>query len=85
MTLEPGVHEPDQAPWWEFTSDLSDGVLVLQWMGEAAREFAVREYGEGTKVAVVSTSADGMVGFYAITDPPDIYFTVLRGQQTIKL
>jgi hypothetical protein len=79
VTLEPGVHEPSEAPWWEFTSDLSDQKLVRQWMGEAARAFAEEAAGEGAEVEVESMSADGMVGFYAIISLPDIYFTVLRG------
>lgn len=39
MTLEPGIHDPEDAPWWEFTCDGCDPALA-QWMAEAAAQFA---------------------------------------------
>lgn len=83
-TLEPGVHDHEQAPWWEFYCDLPGSsqlhpvqqlddepwVIVKQWMGEAARAFAERLLPDKNyTVECLLTTIDGLTGHYVINQP----------------
>lgn len=90
MTLEPGVWDHEEAPWWEFTCAGCTPV-VTQWMGQAARlfgaELTARAAGGECTVRCVFTSLDGNTGNYAVQmserrDP--VYVIVVRGDMTDK-
>jgi len=81
VTLEPGIHDPEEAPWWEFTC--ADEVTTAQWMRQAARTFAVKLSGEeDCDVRVIYTSLDGMTGHYLITDGGEV---VMRDENGLEM
>jgi hypothetical protein len=95
VTLEPGVHEPDQAPWWAFTCPEADmhTIIVKQWMGEAAVVFAqlFANHMGGGKVESVKPSwlhVDGDYGQYELTmtgHPGELFYIIVkRGEMTTK-
>ena len=70
VTLDPGIHNPEDAPWWRFTCEGYDPV-IRQWMGEAANLFAAQlasrnAGGEVLSVFCAFTSSDGMTGTYQV-------------------
>ena len=78
MTLEPGIYDPSEAPWWVFTCRVEDlapdfppWTITRQWMGEAATAFGqhiANLAAAGTATARVNfTSTDGMTGHYEVT------------------
>lgn len=93
MTLEPGVFDPSEAPWWEFSC--GELTTVEQWMRQAALHFArIVSTEEDCGVQVLYTSLDGMTGHYLVTDGgavvmkdehgQDISLIVHRGEMTTK-
>jgi hypothetical protein len=91
MTLDIGVHEPGDAPWWEFHCD-DCTTVVKQWMNEAAevigQEIANRAAGGLATVEMLHMSLDGMSGHYMCTcelhpNHPR-FFVVTRGNQTME-
>lgn len=74
--LTPGIYDPEEAPWWEFTCDAGDATgdfepFIRRWMGEAARDFATvldfRHMGGGIKyLACEYLTLDGMTGTYLL-------------------
>jgi len=78
MTLEPGIYDPSEAPWWRFTSpEVTDTtrsgtedmiVVVKQWMNQAAEVFALeiskRCAGGEVELQQLGMSLDGMTGHY---------------------
>jgi len=92
MTLDPGVYDHTEAPWWRFTSpDVDDTTVVKQWMKEAAEVFAQemskRSAGGDTRVEVAYLMADGMSGVFQVffqhhRHPTTL--TVVRGEQTME-
>lgn len=70
-TLEPGIHDPGEAPWWMFKCEGYDPV-IRQWMGEAAAVFAAvlasrNAGGEVTYLHCDTMTDDGMEGTYVVT------------------
>lgn len=67
--LLPGVYDPSEAPWWEFSCQEFPTVRK-QWMSEAARHFAHllanRMAGGKPTVTVLWTSLDGITGTYEV-------------------
>lgn len=88
-TLEPGVFDASEAPWWEFHSD-GCTTVVRQWMGEAAQviaqELVDRAAGGEASIEQIMMSLDGMVASYQCTGDLNPthpwFFTVTRGDQT---
>jgi hypothetical protein len=87
-TLAPGVHDPSEAPWWEFTADNLTTVVTCRWMSIAALQLA-QEYvnksagGKVVEVYCMYTSLDGMTGQYAVRASllvRTVYLTVRRGK-----
>lgn len=68
-TLEPGIHDPEEAPYWTFECEGFTPV-VKQWMGEAAAHFAAllaeQTAGTVTRVHCAYTALDGGSGTYAV-------------------
>jgi hypothetical protein len=91
-TLDPGVHNHDQAPWWEFCVEGYELPVVKQWMNQAAevfgQEISKRCAGGAHRVEQTHMSVDGMAGYYIChlefhpTRP--VMFTVHRGSQTME-
>jgi hypothetical protein len=88
-TLAPGVHDPSEAPWWEFHCE-DCATVVAQWMSHAARDISQQVINRAAggyvhSVEVLFTSLDGMSGHYrcrAKLHPGRWwYFTVSRGNQ----
>lgn len=66
MTLEPGIHDPEDAPSWEFECEGFTPV-VEQWMGTAAEKFAATlTGGEEFRVHCAYMAADGGSGTYVV-------------------
>ena len=91
MTLEPGIHDPSQAPWWEFHCDGFTPV-VEQWMNDAARRFAgelskVNAGGKVERCRPQYLSLDGSSGRYSVKlaeHRKRFYLTVVRGDMQPK-
>lgn len=89
VTLEPGVYEMEDAPWWEFHCD-DCTTVVKQWMNEAAQligqEIVNRAAGGEAQVEVIMMSLDGMTGSYqcigTLNPTHPWFFVVTRGDQT---
>jgi hypothetical protein len=69
--LTPGVHNPEDAPWWEFTCDEVDPTTVVtQWMGQAAQVFGQRLANRAASGSVIVEcmymSLDGASGLYRV-------------------
>lgn len=68
-TLEPGVYDPEEAPWWEFSCE-DFPTVRKQWMGEAAAHFAQllanRSAGGKFTVSCLQTTIDGNAGLYEV-------------------
>jgi hypothetical protein len=89
MTLDPGIYDPSEAPYWRFTNDQTTTVVVKQWMKEAAEAFAIElskiNWGGETSVEVVGMTTDGMTGYYQVSfehHRMSVPLTVHRGEQT---
>ena len=93
MTLEPGIHDPSEAPWWRFTSPEVEGTTVVkQWMNEAAEVFGIeiskRCGGGELHLQQLGMSLSGMTGHYLchFQHHPNkpVPMTVRRGEQTME-
>lgn len=91
MTLEPGIYDGSEAPWWRFTSPQVALPVVRQWMKQAAEVFAIElskaNAGGTTRVHTLYLTVDGSVGRYQVFFQHHrlpVEIEVHRGEQTME-
>lgn len=92
MSLEPGIYEGSEAPWWRFTTTHTDTTVVKQWMMEAAQHFAneisLTCAGGPVHVEVDYLAWDGSYGLYKVFFTNfrlPMELTVYRGEPAMEV